>query len=425
MEDCAVALEQDKNKTKKNRRIIKIIVGVIIAVIVCVFGFAIINSTIIIPANKYNTAVTLMDEGKYDEAIVAFEAMGNYKDCLDNISECKYRIAIALMDEGKYTEAIDAFNKTKDYKDSAELIKDCNDKILEDMYTQALSLMNEQKYNEAITLFESAGNYKDSLTNISECKYCIAVALMNKGEVTQAYKAFAALNDYKDSAKKAASLYDKYQAEKRKEQIKETLVSANVNATVQFGAYEQDNQTSNGAEPIEWTVAKKDGTKILLVSNVLLDVMTYDKNNDSYIWETCSLRKWLNNDFLNAAFSSEEKTMIATTTVSPEKNAYYTSVNPGGATTDKVFILSMSEVQEYCDPPLLIYGYRCELTMYAREKYSGLFDGTIFGEWWIRTPGSEDGRVVYAQRDGDIAAYGCGSFCLLGIRPAVWVDLGS
>lgn len=342
----------------------------------------------------------------------------------------EYNDAVALMEAGKYSEAIDAFTKLDGYEDSADLIEDCKTKILEEQYIKAVKLMEAENYQQAMSEFSKLGGYKDSAAKFEECKellllirYNAAIALLDKGDVVGAYEAFLALGTYKDSANKAASLYDKYQAEKRKEQLVQKLASANVNATVQFGTYEQDNLTANGAEPIKWTVAKKEGSKILLVSNVLLDVMEYDENNSSYTWEDCSLRKWLNNDFWNTAFSIDEKELIATTNVSPEKNQYYTSVNPGSATKDKVFILSMSEVQEYCDPPALIYGYRCELTMYAREKHPGWFDGSIYGGWWVRSPGGKSGRIMYVQRDGDIDVYGCGPFNWLGIRPAVWIDL--
>jgi hypothetical protein len=54
----------------------------------------------------------------------------------------------------------------------------------------------------------------------------------------------------------------------------------------------------------------------------------------------------LNNDFINSAFSADEKAMIPATMVSADKNSKY-STNPGDATQDQVFLLSITEVNNY------------------------------------------------------------------------------
>ena len=73
---------------------------------------------------------------------------------------------------------------------------------------------------------------------------------------------------------------------------------------VSFGTYEQDNNTSNGKENIEWLVLAKEGKRVLIISKYVLDCQQYNSTRTSVTWETCSLRKWLNETFLNAAFSS-------------------------------------------------------------------------------------------------------------------------
>ena len=409
-QDCKTEQEKEQEQVKKssdNRKRKRVLIVALISIVVIAITVtsAFVLKPITSQNDKNNGAVSPTKAEKYSEAV-------------------------ALMEAGKYSEAIEAFTKLDGYKDSADLLEDCEAKLFEEKYLKAVASMEAGFYYQAMSEFGELNGYKDSAAKAEECKelsllsrYNEATALLDSGDVIGAYEAFRSLGTYKDSESKVTSLSDEYQAAKRQKQIVLKLASANVNASVQFGAYEQDNVTSNGAEAIEWRVAAKDGSKILLVSEFLLDIMQYDKYNDNHTWESCSLRKWLNNDFLNTAFSSDEKALIATTNISPEINRYYTSVNPGSATTDKVFILSMSEVQEYCDPPLLIYGYSCEPTMYAREKYSGLFDGTIYGEWWIRTPGRNDGLVTCADRDGDIAAYGWSTDNWIGVRPAVWIDL--
>ena len=119
-----------------------------------------------------------------------------------------------------------------------------------------------------------------------------------------------------------------------------------VGDTYLFGSYEQDNNTANGTENIEWLVLAKEGDMILVISKYGLDYQQYDSASTAATWETCSLRKWLNGEFLNAAFSEGERSMIPSRTVSADKNPNYRT-SPGNSTTDQVFLLSITEAKKY------------------------------------------------------------------------------
>ena len=110
-----------------------------------------------------------------------------------------------------------------------------------------------------------------------------------------------------------------------------------------FGAYEQDNNTSNGKENVEWLVLEiKDG-KALVISKYALDCKQYNTSYTDVTWETSTLRKWLNNDFYNTACSETEKTYLQ----NPLKaNLCYPSVDEYNCATtkDKVFLLSQKDV---------------------------------------------------------------------------------
>ena len=74
-----------KIRAKRNKKI-----AIITTPIVCVIiAFIIILNAVIIPNNKYNDAIALMDAGKYIEAISAFEVLNGHKDSEDKILECK------------------------------------------------------------------------------------------------------------------------------------------------------------------------------------------------------------------------------------------------------------------------------------------------------------------------------------------------
>ena len=63
---------------------------------------------------KYQQAVTLRENGQYEEAIAAFEKLGDYSDAEVKIKEIKYQQAMALRRSGQYDEAIAAFEKLGD-----------------------------------------------------------------------------------------------------------------------------------------------------------------------------------------------------------------------------------------------------------------------------------------------------------------------
>ena len=126
----------DELAEEKRRKTVKKVkkAGMIAAPVICIcLIVALLMNPVIIPAVKYRAAVSLANEENYDEAISAFEALG-------------------------------------DYRDSAEQIENCKAGILANKYDSAVSLANEGKYAEAITEFETLGNYQDSEQKISEIK---------------------------------------------------------------------------------------------------------------------------------------------------------------------------------------------------------------------------------------------------------------
>ena len=183
--------------------------------------------------------------------------------------------------------------------------------------------------------------------------------------------------------------------------------SVEVGDVYTFGAYQQDNNTSNGKEPIKWLVLAKEDNKILLISEKALDCQKYNDSCTDVTWETCSLRKWLNSTFLNAAFSTAEQKKIVRTTVSADKNPNY-STDPGNATTDKVFLLSINEVEQYFDND---EERNCVPTAYAiangacaSNKYTK--GGAATCEWWLRSPGLERQAAACVASGGMVAYFG-------------------
>ena len=114
------------------------------------------------------------------------------------------------------------------------------------------------------------------------------------------------------------------------------LAGNRVGDIVTFGNYEQDNNTANGKEPIEWIILdKREDGSLVLMSKYALDSKQYNTQDTSVTWETCTLRKWLNEDFYNAAFSTQEQAKIVPVTIENEDNPDYGTTG-GKATQDSI-----------------------------------------------------------------------------------------
>lgn len=155
---------------RKKRNKILAIVGAAAAVFLAAM---LVVTKIIIPNGEYNEAVALMDAGKYDEAIAAFEAMNGYKDSETQISEVHYREANALMEDEAYAEAANAYQALGDYKDSADKAAAAGEANNQKNYDAAVALMSDGNYAFAYTKLSSLGDYKDSAERADVCCYHI------------------------------------------------------------------------------------------------------------------------------------------------------------------------------------------------------------------------------------------------------------
>ena len=189
--------------------------------------------------------------------------------------------------------------------------------------------------------------------------------------------------------------------------------------------YEQDNNTSNGKEKIEWIIHAKKNNRVLLISKYVLDCQPYNMSQEDVTWETCTLRKWLNNDFLNTAFNSDEQRLIETTTVVADKNPYY-DTNCGNNTLDKVFLLNITDVNRFTSDETK----KCAPTDYAVEQGLDESSNNMTADegktctWWLHTPGYKSIYASYVSSIGVVNYYGDGVQIMSnGVRPAMWISV--
>lgn len=388
-------------------------------------------------------------ESAYKEAAHLFESIDEYQDSAVLAQSCYEKAEVARKDsilaEGKakmtgeiisnYESVIKLFESISGWKDADEKVYDCQKKI-EEIKAKAEAERLEKERIAEIARKEAERIAKRNkkiaiITTPIVCaiiafiiilntviipngKYNDAITLMDAGNIVEAYEALVALEGYKDSTDKANSIYDKYKVEK--------LKVAKVGDYVFFGAYEQDNNTANGKENIEWLVLEVKDGKALVTSKYALDCKPYNTSYTDVTWENCTLRRWLNNDFINAAFSAEEKSMIPTVTVSADNNPDY-STNPGNATQDQVFLLSVTEANKYFNSDS---ARQCEPTDFAvaNGAYVNSNNGNCW--WWLRSPGYGQRTAALVDLGGFVYERGnVVTYDNAAVRPALWIDLAS
>ena len=92
----------------------------------------------------------------------------------------------------------------------------------------------------------------------------------------------------------------------------------------------------------------------------------------------------------------------------------------GSPTTDRVFCLSIEELQKYfrCMPER-----KTTATAHALEEGVSEFGGGA--HWWSRSPGRYQDNIAYVTPAGNIDLYGInvGRENYMGVRPAMWVSM--
>jgi len=199
-----------------------------------------------------------------------------------------------------------------------------------------------------------------------------------------------------------------------------------VGAIIQFGGY-------------DWRVLDVQSNSALIITEHVIELRPYNVERADVTWATCDLHEYLNGELLQK-FSIEDKARIAETRNNNPDNLWY-GTSGGNDTTDKIFLLSLEEVDRY-------FGNSGDYENKSRIKYEGQWpsgkwfsadDGYAFSNendsdriakhndiawfWWLRSPGLSNNLAAYVNFDGLISVIGIFAYNDRGgVRPALWLN---
>ncbi len=372
-----------------------------------------------IMSSKYDRAVEMVESGDYDAAVSLIETM------VGEVHSTKYNIAIDMINAENYEAAYVLLDGLK-YQDSMELLSTIETKYAQMMYARIYSLFEAGNYDEAFNKLASiaddniiktiirdislkmadAGNIDDATMILNRCMKWLSNEASNELKEQWVKKLQNHVIDSIDAEDydTAFQLLELVNDKEFKKSVMtdEMLSAAKVGNCIVYGKYNQDI--------IEWIVLEKEKNRMLVISKLILENAPFGSYGST--WKDCSLRKWLNEDFFENAFTSIEKETIqmvslSTDNVAVDDEVYY------DITDDHIFILSVDET-ERCFPDYV--SRICGMLSVSDTAYP----------WWLRSDGIlGTGRKGHAcvLPSGEIYLLSYGQTNSCGVRPAMWITL--
>jgi len=213
-----------------------------------------------------------------------------------------------------------------------------------------------------------------------------------------------------------------------------TIESSTSNSNQDDNGYNTSSVYWFKYEPITWRVLDVVSGNAFLMANLVLDSQDYYYSTSNRTigeatvypnnYKESHIRSWLNDNFYNTAFTTEEKTRIQTTNVdnSFASTGYSSNEYECANTSDKVFLLS------YVEATSETYGLsttsrQLQPSAYAQSQgdYTDTSNGNSY--WWLRSPSRSDAsRARGAGSDGSFNDYKVYS-TNRGVVPALWISL--
>lgn len=188
--------------------------------------------------------------------------------------------------------------------------------------------------------------------------------------------------------------------------------SVAVGDTLYIGKYEQNGNSFDGLESVQWFVLALESGRALVITTDSIDNQCYDSKN-STSWEKSSLRNWLNFSLFNQLFTSEEKKNIL------ESECVQSS--PDGdvsVTQDKLFVLSVEEFDQYMPEEMKA----CHAADSAKN-HGAYCDSSGNCWYWLRSLGKDARHVCAVKSDASVSDSLAPTSKDTAVRPAMWISI--
>ena len=275
--------------------------------------------------------------------------------------------------EGLYIESVVIPASVKEIR--AHAFKDCVDLKFVDLHRDDVLIKRN-----AFDGCKSLPNDSRVMSVLKKQMYEEAMSYYRDGFYKEAYDLLNGLS-YKDSSQMAEKL---------------EKILKKVGTVIMFGG-------------LPWIILEIRGKNALLLSQKIIGHEPYNKEGSMTTWEDCSLRRKLNGDFYNRQFSKNEKRKIVNATVPADKNSWCPNSDPGNATEDYIFLLSTEEAEKKY--------FSSETSRIALDSKGER------SEWWLRTPGDDNGYAAHVLDNGRVYHIGAYINDVYGVRPALWMEL--
>lgn len=193
---------------------------------------------------------------------------------------------------------------------------------------------------------------------------------------------------------------------RQSERIKGTIkiIDSDIGDKIKFGSAPY----SNGTEPLEWIVISKTSKSYKLICNNTVGMKSYYRTTE-----------WLHKDFLEMAFSEEERKMI------PKSNGITIPTSSEASTKHGLHVLPTDALRNHIIAEERAYGSRYSYTKLQIEN--GIKSSLERSEpYWLLSSNTRDGFADYVGSSVDgkrwfAARIGAGAD--FGVRPVITVDI--
>lgn len=249
-------------------------------------------------------------------------------------------------------------------------------------------ILNNFTYIFSRTDFYSSSNYQKAATHFKS------------GRFDEAAVGFSKITQFEDSTDYLTKIYNMNFDDNGEMS----------NRTILLGNYDMDNDESNENERILWDVLEANNGRLVLASHYVIGFKSLGNIIGTEGWKDSYLRKWLNEEFYNKAFNSNEKELILKTEI--ESVASQKKIK----TSDYVYLLSVSEAQKYFQNDSL---RKRKVQFFNALNVNSFINGT---STWLRDSG-EIFRFSYIDPYGEVVSSGDAQIKQLGVRPVINVSV--